>query len=147
MASSVVVSRPSTMANGRSSMPCSLNQARPRTQAFSALVILCSSRSTVRFMSSHTQPQKVQVASFTMRILSLMARPPRGSIRDSLHLDIEVLGEGHAAAGGVPGHQGAGQGSIGDEQEPRGQVLGGLGLAADEGLAGGAAQAHPVVVL
>ena len=67
-ASAVVAGLPSIRAGGLSSMVCSANQARPRVQAFLALVMRLASRSTVRSMSSQTQPQKVQVACSTTRM-------------------------------------------------------------------------------
>src|SRR5207248_3001160 len=70
MPSSSVAGLPSMRATGRSWMWWLRNQALPSTQAFLALVILWSS--TVSSMSSHTQPQKVQVALLTT-LSSLMA--------------------------------------------------------------------------
>src|SRR5215470_14050963 len=111
-------------ANGRFSMPCSLNHARPRTQAFSALVILFAATSTVRCMSSHTHPQNVHVASLTMRVLSLMRPSFSSSLGYRLDLNLDVLGDRHAAPRRVARHQPTGQRALGDEQQPGGQLLG-----------------------
>src|SRR5262247_4827012 len=147
IASSVLASRPATSANVRFSTPCSLNHARPRTQAFSALVILFAATSTVRCMSSQTQPQNVHVASLTMRVLSLMRPSFSFSLGDGLDLNLDVLGDRHAAPRGVACHQATGQGAVGDEQQPRGQLLGRACLAAHDRLAGSASQADSIVVL
>src|SRR6266436_1828756 len=146
IASSVLASRPSISAWGRCSMPCSLNQARPSTHAFSAFTILCVSSSTVRCMSSQTQPQNVQVALRTTRVLALMAMLlPRSGDRLDLHLDI--LRQGHAAARGVAVHQGARQRAVGDEQKPRRQVLRRAPLAAYDDLAGREGRATGEIVV
>src|SRR5437588_8117809 len=78
------------VATGRSSMWWLRNQALPRTQAFLALVILWPS--TVSSMSSHTQPQKVQVAFSTtfssVADIDLSPSPPQGGGNVQLLTDV-----------------------------------------------------------
>src|SRR5512143_470488 len=124
-ASAVLASRPPMSANGRSSMPCSLNHALPSTQAFCDLVILCPATSTVRVMSSQTQPQNVQVASATVRMVSsLIVLSSLGLLRPHyLDFDLQILGKRHPGPRGVAGHQLAGGRSVGHEEQTRRQVL------------------------
>src|SRR5438105_2904042 len=113
------------MATGRSSTWWFKNQAFPRTQAFLALVIL--SPSTVNSMSSHTQPQKVQVAFATTFNSGMNDSPAKPS--NSLQFHIKTLTIRHPRPVRVAAHQPARHVAVGQEQNPARQFAGLGGLA------------------
>src|SRR5436309_1284111 len=126
--SSRLAGLPRTNTAGRSSMWWLRNHALPSTQAFFALVMWFPS--TVRSMSSQTQPQKVQVASVTTfsSVVAIVGSVSRsGELLDG---DVHALTGGHAGAVGVAAHQPARLVAVGEEQHA-GRLVAGLG-----GLAG-----------